>query len=77
MGIDAMARPADSGIGGFSPRFRLNITLTGGEARCVLHDGGRGIDVFRETIPLESSSRQDLSVFAQALGDLMFVEEGR
>jgi transglutaminase-like putative cysteine protease/tetratricopeptide (TPR) repeat protein len=71
MGIDPMAANIS---GGFSPRFRLGITVTGGEVRCVLHDGGRGIDVFRQTIPLASSSRRDLSAFARILGDLVFIE---
>jgi hypothetical protein len=76
MGIDTTPHSAN-GPGGFSPRFRLDITVTGGEARCILHDGGRGIDVFRQTIPLASSSRWDLSTFARILGDLVFIEEGR
>jgi transglutaminase-like putative cysteine protease/tetratricopeptide (TPR) repeat protein len=74
MGIDTAPPPAD-GPDGFPPRFRLGIAVTGGEARCILHDGGRGIDVFRQTIPLASSSRRDLSAFARVLGDLVFISQ--
>ncbi|MDR1902897.1 MAG: hypothetical protein LBQ88_11520, partial [Treponema sp.] len=74
MGITA--HPADGAApDAFLPRFRLSITTTGGEARCVLYDGGRGVDVFRQSIPLESLSRRDLSAFARTLGNGIFVEE--
>jgi hypothetical protein len=75
----AGASPGDAGTSGggengaVSSRFRLSILLKNGEARCELYDGGRGTFVFRETLPLASLSRRDLSGFAQALGNLIFV----
>jgi hypothetical protein len=75
MGVDAELRLSDDAApNAYFPRFRLSITVAGGEARCVLHDGGRGTDVFRQTIPLKSTSHRDLGVFAQSLGNLIFIE---
>jgi tetratricopeptide (TPR) repeat protein len=76
MGIDEVPRSPDSAAPDvFSPRFRLDITVAAGEAHCILHDGGRGVDVFRESIPLESVSPRDLAGFARILGDGLFTEE--
>jgi hypothetical protein len=61
--------------GTFSPRFHLSVTVANGEAHCVLRDRGRGIEVFRQTIPLKSSSRRDLAAFARILGDGLFIEK--
>jgi hypothetical protein len=53
-------------------RFRLIITVNGGETRCELYDGGRGASVFRRAIALPSLSARDISVFAETLGDAVF-----
>ncbi|GHT77549.1 hypothetical protein FACS1894130_02190 [Spirochaetia bacterium] len=53
-------------------RFRLNITVNGGDVRCELYDGGRGTGVFRRAIPLPSPSAKDISAFAETLGEVMF-----
>jgi tetratricopeptide (TPR) repeat protein len=59
-------------------RFRLTITINdqaaGHMALCELYDGGRGINVFRRTIPLASLSSVDISAFVRALGDIVFDE---
>ncbi|MDR0759988.1 MAG: hypothetical protein LBF74_07755 [Treponema sp.] len=76
MGIDAV--PPSSGgaaLETYSPRFRLSIILADGQAQCVLHDKGRGVDVFRRSIPLKSASSQDLAAFARTLGDGIFILE--
>jgi tetratricopeptide (TPR) repeat protein len=76
MGIDAVPHPIDGAApDAYSPRFRLSITLVNGEAHCVLRDGGRGIEIFRQSIPLEPASRQALAAFARTLGDGLFIEE--
>jgi hypothetical protein len=46
-----------------------------GEAYCVLRDGGRGVDVFRQAIPLGPVSRRNLGAFARTLGDGIFIED--
>lgn len=75
MGLEAVPHPPDGAAPDvFSPRFHLNITLANREAYCVLRDGGRGVDVFRQSIPLESVSPRDLSAFARTLGDGLFIE---
>jgi transglutaminase-like putative cysteine protease/tetratricopeptide (TPR) repeat protein len=57
-------------------RFRLRIGLEGGETGyagiCELYDGGRGITLFRRTIPLESLSSPSAAAFARALGEAAF-----
>jgi tetratricopeptide (TPR) repeat protein len=71
MGMEIMPK-------GFSApyRFKLRVTVSGGEAgqsaACELYDGGRGIGVFRRTIPLGTLSAADISVFAKTLGDGLF-----
>jgi tetratricopeptide (TPR) repeat protein len=76
MGITAVPPPADGAEPDvFVPRFHLSITAADGEARCVLHDGGRGVDVFRQSIPLKQASSRDLSTFARTLGDGIFTGE--
>jgi transglutaminase-like putative cysteine protease len=77
MGVEAVPHPTDAVPNGFSLRFRLSITVAGGEAYCVLYDGGRGVNVFRRTIPLRSASRRDLGAFAHVLGNLIFIQEER
>ncbi|MDR1411419.1 MAG: hypothetical protein LBI91_04365 [Spirochaetaceae bacterium] len=69
MGIEA-ARPGERGGGN---RYRLSITVNGGEAFCELYDGGRGTSFFREYIPLSSLKPAAISDFAAALGDAVFV----
>jgi tetratricopeptide (TPR) repeat protein len=49
---------------GAGARFLLIIVLSGDTARCELQDRGRGTTPLRESIPLPSLSRQDLSAFA-------------
>jgi tetratricopeptide (TPR) repeat protein len=86
MGLDAVPPPGDNagrdtGQPAFSPRFRLSITLSNGEpgtspeALCILHDGGRGVETFRRSIPLGSASRRDMAAFARTLGDGLFIED--
>ncbi|GHT95282.1 hypothetical protein FACS1894141_3600 [Spirochaetia bacterium] len=58
-------------------RFRLSITIAGGNALCELYDGGRGVNLFRRSIPLGSLSGTDISAFARALGDGIFVVDGK
>ncbi|GHV92153.1 transglutaminase [Spirochaetia bacterium] len=61
-------------------RFTLTLEMQArGEAGgwnilCELYDGGRGTTVLRRSIPLASASRKDISAFARALGDAVFVE---
>jgi hypothetical protein len=71
MGLEALDQEA------YPCRFRLSITVAGGEARCELYDGGRGTAVLRRSIPLVSVSAPDIAAFAKTLGDLVFIEEGR
>ncbi|MDR2661539.1 MAG: hypothetical protein LBC31_00920 [Treponema sp.] len=60
-------------------RFRLRIGLSGGAAgysgACELYDGGRGITLFRQNIPLESLSAAGAAAFARALGEAAFSGE--
>jgi hypothetical protein len=82
MGVEIMSKNSitvagDSAAELSAPyRFRLSITLQGGEkgqsAACELYDGGRGVGVYRKTIPLGSLSAADISVFAKTLGDGLF-----
>jgi tetratricopeptide (TPR) repeat protein len=54
-------------------RFLLSITLArNGDARCELHDRSRGTALLRETLPLPSLSRRDLSNFATILENAAF-----
>ncbi|MDR0452801.1 MAG: hypothetical protein LBH15_07135 [Treponema sp.] len=69
MGIEA-ARPGERGGGS---RYRLSITVDGGEVFCELYDGGRGTSFFRKFIPLPSLKPAAISDFAAALGDAVFV----
>jgi hypothetical protein len=71
MGIEALEQEI------YPCRFRLGITLSGGEVSCELYDGGRGTAVLRRSIPLASISAPDIAAFAGTLGDAMFIEEGR
>jgi transglutaminase-like putative cysteine protease/tetratricopeptide (TPR) repeat protein len=76
MGITEVPSSADSAApDAYVPRFHLSITAAGGDARCVLHDGGRGVDVFRRSIPLNTVSPGDISAFARILGDGIFTGE--
>jgi hypothetical protein len=69
MGIEAV-RPEKRGG---ENRYRLSITVSGGEALCELYDRGRGINFFREFIPLPSLDSAVLSAFAATLGDAVFI----
>jgi hypothetical protein len=68
--------PDPAGEGG---RFRLRIGLEGGGTGyagvCELYDGGRGITLFRRTIPLDSLSSAATAAFARALGEAAFSGE--
>jgi hypothetical protein len=85
MGIDVTPAPGSNrtvtGGDGSTPilpnRFRLSITVSGGGALCELYDGGRGVNVFRRSIPLGSLSGTDISAFARILGDGIFVVDGK
>jgi transglutaminase-like putative cysteine protease len=69
MGIE-IVRPEKRGG---ENRYRLNITVSGGEALCELYDRGRGTNFFREFIPLPSLDSAALSAFAATLGDAVFI----
>ena len=69
MGIEAV-RPEKRGG---ENRYRLSITVSGGEALCELYDRGRGTSFFREFIPLPSLDSAALSAFAATLGDAVFI----
>jgi hypothetical protein len=60
---------------GLDPRFQLSITLSEGVAQCELYDNGRGIRVFRRSIPLPGLSAADTANFAEALGDEAFIQK--
>jgi hypothetical protein len=69
MGVE-FPRPEERGV---ENRYRLSITVNGGEALCELYDGGRGARLFRETIPLPSLKPAALSAFTGILGGLLFI----
>ncbi|MDR2110639.1 MAG: hypothetical protein LBP32_04965 [Spirochaetaceae bacterium] len=77
IGFEPLTGMAEAMPGG--TRFRLTINLGGTEGKpravCELHDGGRGIRVFRKEIPLGSLSPEDLGIFARTLGDTAFTAE--
>jgi hypothetical protein len=68
MGIEAVPPEKRGGEG----RYRLSVTVSGGEAFCELYDKGRGTSFFREIIPLPSLKAADISGFAAMLGDAVF-----
>jgi hypothetical protein len=69
MGIE-ITRPGKTGG---ENRYRLSITVNGGEALCELYDRGRGTSFFREFIPLPSLNSAGMSIFASALADAVFI----
>jgi Flp pilus assembly protein TadD len=68
MGLEIM-RPEERGG---ENRYRLSMTVKGGEALCELYDRERGASFFREYIPLPSLDSDAISGFASALGGALF-----
>lgn len=58
-----------------SVRFALEISISEGEARCVLTDSLRGSVVLRKALPLESLSAAARAAFSAALADSVFLAQ--
>jgi hypothetical protein len=58
---------------GTTPRYTLSIGSDGdGSISCELYDTVRGITVFRQNLPLQSTSRPHRAAFAKALREKIF-----
>jgi transglutaminase-like putative cysteine protease len=53
-------------------RFRLTLTINPGSIDCVLYDSNRGTVLLNRSIPINSLSSKDSSVFAQTLSEQVF-----
>ncbi|MCL2320117.1 MAG: hypothetical protein FWC45_08525, partial [Treponema sp.] len=70
-------------VRGGSPRYTLTLGMAGiapdgsggagtGTVSCELYDGGRGITLFKQNLPLPSADSSRRSAFARALRDGIF-----
>jgi hypothetical protein len=58
---------------GASPRYTLSLGSGGdGNILAELYDGVRGITIFRQNLPLQSTSRAQRAAFANALREKIF-----
>ena len=58
---------------GSSPRYTLTLSVTeGGEVSCELYDGGRGITLYNQTLPLPSRSGAQKAAFVRFLRNGIF-----
>jgi hypothetical protein len=77
IGLELLPADAKDAQTEYQPRFRLSVTQETDGLYCDLYDSGRGISVFRKTIPLPSLRPKDISAFAETLGGALFTGYGQ